>query len=105
MAAEQGVKASDAGVAVATRAGEAIRLLAGNLTESAQAAQQILVSAQQQVAGTDQVALAMRNIQEASSQNMAATRQVERAAHDLNQVARRLQALIVASGNQHGAAS
>ncbi len=101
MAAEQGVKASDAGVGVAARAGEAIRILAESLTESAQAAQQILVSAQQQVAGVDQVAVAMQNIQQASAQNMASTRQVERAAQDLNNLAQRLTALVAASGNKH----
>jgi hypothetical protein len=99
MAAEQGVKASDAGVGVATRAGEAIRVLAESLTESAQAAQQILVSAQQQAAGVDQVAVAMQNIQQASAQNMASTRQVERAARDLNDLAQRLTALVATSRN------
>jgi methyl-accepting chemotaxis protein len=39
----------------------------------------------------DQVALAMHNIQQASTQTMASTRQVERAAKDLNELARRLQ--------------
>ena len=97
LAAEQGVKASEAGAAVTRRAGEAIRLLAEGLAESAQAAQQILVSAQQQVAGTDQAALAMRNIHQASTQNMASTRQVERAAHDLAELAQRLQTLLAAS--------
>ncbi len=101
MAAEQGVKASEAGVAVASKAGEAIRLLSDSLTESAQSAQQILVSVQQQVAGTDQVALAMRNIQQASTENMASTRQVERTVKDLNELAQRLRALVAASGNQN----
>lgn len=99
MAAEQGVKASEAGVGVAARAGDAIRLMAESLTESAQAAQQILVSAQQQAAGMDQVALAMQNIREASTQNIASTRQMERAAHDLNALAGRLKALVVTSAN------
>jgi methyl-accepting chemotaxis protein len=40
------------------------------------------------------VALAMQNIQQASTQNMASTRQVERAAQDLNELARRLTALV-----------
>ncbi len=39
-----------------------------------------------------------QNIQQASTQNMAAIRQVERAAQDLNELARRLTALIAASG-------
>lgn len=99
MATEQGVKASDAGVAVAAKAGDAIRLLTDSLTESAQAAQQILVSAQQQLAGVDQIALAMQNIQQASTQNMASTRQVERAAQDLSELTRRLKTLVTESGN------
>lgn len=59
----------------------------------------ILVSAQQQVAGVDQVAVAMQNIQQASTQTMASTRQVELAAQDLNALAQRLKALVAASGN------
>jgi methyl-accepting chemotaxis protein len=100
MAAEQGVKASEAGVAVAAKAGDAIRVLTEGLTESAQAAQQILASAQQQAGGMDQVALAMENIRQASTQNMASTRQVERAAQDLNTLAGQLKALVAASGNR-----
>jgi len=94
MAAEQGVKASETGVGLVTRSGEAIRLLSENLMDSAQAAQQILASSEQQAAGMDQVVLAIRNIQQASSQNMASTRQVERAAQDLNELTRRLKTLI-----------
>jgi methyl-accepting chemotaxis protein len=48
----------------------------------------------------DQVALAMENIRQASTQNMASTRQVERAAQDLNTLAGRLKALVAVSGNQ-----
>ena len=94
MAAEQGVKTSEAGVGLAARSGESIRLLSESLAESAQAAQQIVASAEQQSAGMDQAALAMRNIQQASAQNMASTRQVERAAQDLRELARRLQAVV-----------
>ena len=94
MAAEEGVKASESGVALAARSGEAIRLLAVGIAESAQAAQQILSSIQQQATGTDQIALAMRSIQQASTQNMASTRQVERAAQDLNELTGRLRMLV-----------
>lgn len=99
MAAEQGTKASEGGEALARQAGESIRLLTESLTESAQAGQQILASAQQQVAGMDQMTLAMQNIKQASTQNMAATRQVEESAHNLNELARRLTALITKSEN------
>jgi len=101
MAAEQGTKASEGGETLARQAGESIRLMTESLTESAQAAQQILASAQQQVAGMDQMTLAMQNIKQASTQNMAATRQVEESAHNLNELARRLMALVTVSANGH----
>ena len=99
MAAEQGVKTSETGETLARQAGESIRFLAESLTESAQAAQQILASTQQQVVGMDQTALAMQNIKQASAQNMAATRQVEESAHNLNELAQRLTALVSVQGN------
>ncbi len=99
MAAEQGVKTSEAGESLARQAGESIRFLAESLTESAQAAQQILASTQQQVVGMDQTAVAMQNIKQASAQNMAATRQVEESAHNLNELAQRLTVLVTVEGN------
>ena len=102
MAAEQGVKASEAGETVARQAGEAIHILAQSVGEAANAAQQILASAQQQVTGMDQVASAIQNIRQASTQNMASTRQVERAAQDLNALAQRLGVLVAATRNRHG---
>jgi methyl-accepting chemotaxis protein len=94
MAAEKGVKASESGLTLAAHSGEAFQVLADSLAESAQAAQQILSSTRQQVTGTDQIALAMRSIQQASTQNMASTRQVERAAQDLNELTGRLRRLV-----------
>lgn len=102
MATEQGVKASESGETIAGQAGDAIHVLVENLTESAQAAQQIVASSQQQTTGMDQVALAMENIRQAAAQNMAATRQVEQAAQDLNELAGALGELVAASGNHRG---
>jgi len=103
MAAEQGVRAAEAGMAVTGNAGEAIRVLAQGVKNSSQAAQQILASTQQQAVGMDQVALAMQNIQQASGQNMASTRQVERVAQDLKALAAQLTEL--AAGQMSGAGS
>jgi methyl-accepting chemotaxis protein len=100
LATEDGVKSSDAVEQLAGRAGEAIRLLADTLEESAQAAQQILATAQEQSAGVDQVALAMDNIRQVSTANMAATRQVERAARDLYLLARRFRELVAGAGQE-----
>ncbi len=100
MAAEQGVKASEAGEAITVEAGEAIRQLGERLTRSSDSAQQILASAQQQLTGIDQVALAMQNIRQASAQNMASTRQVEQAARELDGLSKRLTALVAPNGRR-----
>jgi methyl-accepting chemotaxis protein len=94
LATEQGVKASDASEALARRTGDSIEVLNESLSEAAQSAQQIQVTAQEQVAGVDQVALAMDNVKQVSTQNIAATRQMEQAARDLNTLAQGFRALV-----------
>jgi methyl-accepting chemotaxis protein len=96
IAAEQGVKTSADGETVVSDAGEAIRVLAESLSASDRASQQILVSAQQQIAGVDQMAVAIENIHQASAQNMASTQQVEEAAKNLDRLAGRLVKLVAA---------
>ena len=93
MATEQGSKAVEAGVRQSGEAGESIRLLAESVADAAQAATQIAASSQQQIAGMDQVALAMDNIKQASLQNVAGTRQAETAAHNLHELGQRLKIL------------
>jgi methyl-accepting chemotaxis protein len=84
MITEQGAKTVAQGVEQTTQAGHAIRELAENMAEAAQAAVQIAVSSQQQLAGMDQVALAMENIQQASTENAAGSRQAEASAQNLH---------------------
>lgn len=93
MATEQGSKAVEAGVAQTAEAGEAIRQLADSVVEAAQAATQISASSQQQLVGTDQVALAMDNIKQASAQNVAGTKQTEMAARNLHELGQKLKQL------------
>jgi len=95
MATEQGSKAVEAGVLQTSEAGETIRQLMDSITEAAQAATQISASSQQQLVGTDQVALAMENIKQASAQNVAGTRQTETAARNLHELGQKLKLLIV----------
>jgi len=98
-ATEEGTRAVEAGSKKATEAGQAIHTLAAKLAESAQAALQIAASSQQQLLGTDQVALAIGNIKRASDHTAAGTRQAESAARQLNDLAKRLADLVT----QHGA--
>jgi methyl-accepting chemotaxis protein len=94
LATEQGSKAVEEGLKQSAEAGDAIRTLAENINEAAQAATQISASCAQQVIGTDQVAMAMENIKQASTQNVAGTRQSETAAHNLHELGQKLQRLI-----------
>jgi methyl-accepting chemotaxis protein len=84
MITEQGAKTVAQGVERTNQAGQAIRELAENMAEAAQAAVQIAASSQQQLAGMDQVALAMENIQQASAENAAGSRQAETSAQNLH---------------------
>jgi methyl-accepting chemotaxis protein len=84
MITEQGARTVAQGVEQTNQAGDAIRALSDTMTEAAQAAVQIAVSSQQQLAGMDQVVLAMENIQQASTENAAGSRQAEASARNLH---------------------
>ena len=94
MITEQGAKTVAQGVEQTTQAGQAIRDLADNMAEAAQAAVQIAVSSQQQLAGMDQVALAMENIQQASTENAAGSRQAEASAQNLHALGQSLRQIV-----------
>jgi methyl-accepting chemotaxis protein len=64
---------------------------------TAQAAAQIVASAGQQAAGLTQIRQAMGSIHEAMQQNLASTKQAERAAQDLDALGRRLQEIVTGS--------
>jgi methyl-accepting chemotaxis protein len=84
MATEQGSKAVETGVQLSGEVRETIGVLADSIEEAARAATQIAASAQQQLVGMDQVAIAMQNIEQASAQNAASTKQTESAAQNLH---------------------
>jgi methyl-accepting chemotaxis protein len=100
MATEQGTKAVESGVKQAAEAGESVQKLAESIAEAAQAATQIAGSSQQQLVGMDQVVLAMENIKQATSQNVAGTKQAEQAAQNLNLLGGRLRSMIERNGTR-----
>src|SRR5207247_11098367 len=73
--------------------------LADSVTAASQSAQQVLAATQQQLVGMDQIAGAMRNINQSSTQTMAGARQMERTARDMSSLARSLKALVELNGN------
>jgi methyl-accepting chemotaxis protein len=90
LATEQGTKAVEAGAKQAAEAGQSIQTLSNTVIEGADAAVQITASSQQQLAGVDQVALAMESIRQASTQNASSARQLESAAHNLMELGQKL---------------
>ncbi len=93
MSTEQGSRVVEMGLKQSADAGEAIKALTENITAASQAAMQIATSSQQQSIGMDQIALAMGNIKQASSQNLAATKQTEIAAKNLHELGQKLKQL------------
>jgi methyl-accepting chemotaxis protein len=102
MTTEQGTKQVTATAKQVTEAGQTIQALAEAVGQSAQAAAQIVASAGQQALGMTQIRQAMTNIHEAVQQNLASTKQAERAAQDLNGLGLKLLALV--GGNHHESA-
>jgi methyl-accepting chemotaxis protein len=94
MATEEGTKGVDFGVQLTGQAGQTIEQLAANISDSANAAQQIVASAQQQTTGMEQIALAIENINQATVQNLSSIRQAEKSAQDLANVAQQLETLV-----------
>lgn len=87
MATEEGLKGVEKGVRLAADAQQAIEQLSDAITESAQVAMQLTAGGRQQVVGMEQIALAINNIHQATLQNLSSTRQAEKAAQNLNEVA------------------
>lgn len=90
IATEVGMKMTDAAMKQAGEAGLVIQKLAARVAESSQAAMQIAAAASQQQAGTEQIALAMQNIAQVTTQSLAGARQTESAVESLNEMARSL---------------
>jgi methyl-accepting chemotaxis protein len=87
MATEEGTKVVDQGLELAGQTGAVIERLVGTIDEAAQAAMQMRAGGQQQATGVEQISLAMQNINQATTQSLASTRQAEKAAQDLNNLA------------------
>jgi PAS domain S-box-containing protein len=84
LSTEEVTKGVTVTTAVASQAGATIQSLTETLVEAAQAATQIVASAGQQSIGMSQINQAMKNLEQVARQNLAAIRQIEQAARDLN---------------------
>lgn len=94
MSTEQGSKAVELGVNQSGQAGEAIILLSNSVTETSHGSMQIEASSHQQLAGIEQVTMAMKNIKQATMQNVESARQLEEAAKSIEKLGQKLKDLV-----------
>jgi methyl-accepting chemotaxis protein len=83
-ATSEGSGAVDAGVEQSVLAGESIRVLTDNVSESSHVAGVIRAASERQFSGVDQVAAAMTDIEQAAQQNLSNASQLEAAAQQLS---------------------
>ena len=93
LATEKGTKVVEKGLELSGLAAEGIRSLAETIRVADRAAQQIAASAHQQSVGMDQIAHAMKDVNDGTTQFVAGARQSQQAAQDLNELSRQLAAL------------
>lgn len=86
LATEQGSKAVTKGVSQSLETSKAIKAMVENTSVVFQAANQIVLSSQQQLVGVEQVTTAMTNIDEATNQHVGQLDQIKQAVGGLNQV-------------------
>jgi methyl-accepting chemotaxis protein len=94
MATEKGSKAVENGVNQANQTGGAIQTLGESVDSTSQSAIQIEATSRQQVAGIDQVFVAMESISNAISQNADGARQLEQSARNLDQLGKKLKTIV-----------
>ncbi len=94
MAAEQGGKAVESGVAASVQTGEIIGRLSGNVSSSSQAASLIQASIEQQSVGVAQISTAMVSVEEAMRQIKDGTGQLEAEAQRLGDLGEELKGSI-----------
>lgn len=97
LATEQGTKGAEDGAKQVDKAGQAIHELAQRIQHAAEAGQQILASSGQQGVGMDQIAAAMSNINQTVTETAAGTRQLQKAAQDMDGLAKRMSILVARS--------
>lgn len=94
LASEQATKAAEVGIRQTLESGEAIRTLAQSLAEATASVAAITQTSQRQLADVEQVATAMKLIDEASRANLQSVRRIEQSIQSLADVSRSLEQLV-----------
>lgn len=93
-AIDEGTRKTEAGMALAHRAGDAIVHLDKAITESSTAARQIAASTRQQAVGVDQIWQAMRDIDRAVNESASGVRQLEGASRNMKDLSEQMHGLV-----------
>ncbi|PDW02840.1 methyl-accepting chemotaxis protein [Candidatus Viridilinea mediisalina] len=96
MVTEEGTRRVEQGSGMITRAGDLIHRIAAEVETGTQTNVQMASGARQAVSGLEQVVQAITSIQQATQQTLSSTRQAERAAQDLSNLAKMLQETVAA---------
>ncbi len=91
---EEGTRKTQAGVELATKAGESIFHLDRAINESSTAAKQIAASTRQQAVGVEQIWQAMREIDRAVNENASGIRQLESASKNMKSLSDQMAQLV-----------
>jgi methyl-accepting chemotaxis protein len=91
---EQGSGMVEAAVKQSSEAGNAIEALTKSVSEAASAASQIAAANQEQLIGIDQVVTAMQGIQQAMRNHAESSKEIDKAAQNLNIIRDALQILV-----------
>jgi methyl-accepting chemotaxis protein len=94
MTTEQGARSVAETISSVERSSGVIDTLVDSINEFAEIAAQIAASAAQQASGMSQIRHAMKDVNTVTTQNVAATRQTEEAARNLNRLGVRLNELL-----------
>jgi methyl-accepting chemotaxis protein len=94
MVTEKGTKSAEASVELAQSTGDSIRIIREHTQQAVTAAEQIVASARQQLAGMDQITRAMGNINQSATQTQKGMQQVDQAAQNLNDLAMQLTSIV-----------
>ncbi|MCX8072382.1 MAG: methyl-accepting chemotaxis protein [Candidatus Binatia bacterium] len=94
LASEQAAKAAEAGIQQSLDSGEAIRTLAQSLAEATASVAAITQTSQRQLVDMEQVAAAMKLIDDASRANLESVRDIEQSIQSLSEVSRSLEQLV-----------
>jgi methyl-accepting chemotaxis protein len=94
-AMEHGRKAVEMGVYQSVQTGHSIETLVASVSAAAEAASHIANANQQQLTGVDQVAVAMSDIRQSTTDSLASFKQMDVAAQNLKELGRKLEHLVI----------